>query len=72
MKKEFELSPEEMMAWYEDWNDDNLAFIKYDEYQGDKMWVIYGADGVKIAATDNREFAFLVAKQRDLEPCSVH
>ena len=53
-------------------NDDNLAFIKYDTYDGDKIWVIYGADGSRIAATDNRDFAFIVARQRDLEPCSVH
>ncbi|MDY4841133.1 MAG: DUF1150 family protein [Alphaproteobacteria bacterium] len=72
MKKETELSPEELAIWYEDWNDENLAFIKYDNYEGDKMWVIYGADGSRIAVTDNRDFAFWVARQRDLEPCSVH
>ena len=31
-----------------------------------------GADGERIAATDDREFAFIVAKQNDLEPYSVH
>ena len=72
MKKEIELSPEVLAAWYSCWNDENLAFIKYDTYDGDKMWVIYGADGSRIAAADNRDFAFVMAKQRDLEPCSVH
>lgn len=54
------------------WNDENTAFIKQDLYEGKNMWMIYGADGMKIAATDNRDFAFIVAKQNDLLPCSVH
>ena len=36
------------------------------------MWMIYGADGERIAATDDREVALIVAKQNDLEPYSVH
>lgn len=56
----------------EDWNDGNLAFVKYDTYEGDKMWIIYGADGSRIAATSDRDFAFIVARQNDLQPCSVH
>lgn len=55
-----------------DWNDSNVAFIKHDFYEGRPMWLICGADGEKIAATDNREYAFIVAKQNDLTPCSVH
>ena len=31
-----------------------------------------GADGLKIAATEDRDFAFIVARQNDLEPLSVH
>ena len=49
-----------------------VAFIKQDVCDGKDMWVIYGADGVKIAATDNRDFAFLVARQNDFTPYSVH
>lgn len=54
------------------WNDENVAFIKHGLYEGKYMWMIYGADGERIAATDDREFAFIVAKQNDLEPYSVH
>lgn len=36
------------------------------------MWLIYAADGTKIAATDDRDFAFVMAKQNDFTPCSVH
>ncbi len=54
------------------WNDENVAFIKQAECDGKIMWSIYGADGIKIAMTDNREFAFLVARQNDLDPKSVH
>lgn len=54
------------------WNDDHSAFIKYDVYEGKPMWLIYDAEGEKIAATDSREFAFIVARQNDLDPHSVH
>ncbi len=54
------------------WNDENVAFIKQDMCEGRQMWLICDAEGEKIAATDNRDFAFIVARQNDLEPCSVH
>ncbi len=54
------------------WEDEHSAFIKYDVYEGKPMWLIYDAEGEKIAATESREFAFIVARQNDLEPCSVH
>ncbi len=56
----------------DEWNDEHSAFIKHGEYNGRLMWLICSADGERIAATDNREFAFIVAKQNDLEPHSVH
>lgn len=55
-----------------EWNDSNVAFIKNDIHEGKEMWLIYAADGTKIAATDDRDFAFIMAKQNDLEPKSVH
>ncbi len=55
-----------------EWNDSNVAFIKNDVYEGRQMWMIYTADGTRIAATDDRDFAFIMAKQNDLEPKSVH
>lgn len=54
------------------WDDENVAFIKQSEENGKKIWLIYAADGEKIAVTDDREFAFLVARQNDLNPQSVH
>lgn len=56
----------------DEWNDDHSAFIKQGECNGKPMWFVCSADGEKIAATDNREFAFIVAKQNDLDPFSVH
>ena len=56
----------------DEWNDDHSAFIRQGEYNGKQMWLVCSADGEKIAATDNREFAFIVAKQNDLDPYSVH
>ena len=50
----------------------NIAFIKSDGNKSNNVWEIYGADGTKLAATDNRECAFMVARQNDLEPQSVH
>ena len=50
----------------------DVAFIKSDKTKNNGVWEIYGADGTKLAATDNRECAFWVARQNDLEPKSVH
>ncbi len=54
------------------WDDEGVAFIKNGTHDGKEMWLIYSADGKKIAATDDREFAFVMAKQNDLTPKSVH
>ena len=54
------------------WENEHSAFIKQDVCDGKKLWLIYDAEGERIAATDSREFAFVVARQNDLEPCSVH
>ncbi len=69
LKSELNLAELEAL---QSWDDEHSAFIKYDIYDGKPMWLIYGADGEKIAATDSREFAFIVARQNDLEPHSVH
>lgn len=65
------LSPE-IEAELRSWNDEDVAFIKSDILDGKKMWLICSADGRKLAATDDREFAFIMAKQNDLKPISVH
>lgn len=53
------------------WNDENLAFIKKDMYEGKPAWIIYDSCGEKIAATETKEFAFFVAEQNNLQPCCV-
>lgn len=72
MKKNFEDLDRETMAELSFWNDEDVAFIKPGYEDGKRMWSIYAADGEKIAMTDDREFAFVVAKQNDLNPKSVH
>lgn len=54
------------------WDDDDVAFIKNGIHEGKEMWLIYASDGTKIAATDDRDFAFVMARQNDLLPKSVH
>ena len=51
---------------------DRTVFIKGDVRNGKYLWGIYDAEGNRIAMTDNREFAFVAAKQNDFIPYSVH
>ena len=67
---EYELLPESE-ADLCSWNDEDVAFIKNDVHDGKSMWLIYAADGTKIAATDDRDFAFVMAKQNDFLSKSV-
>ena len=69
LKKEINLVEAEDLQL---WNDEHSAFIKKDIHDGKPMWLIYDSAGERIAATDNREFAFVIARQNDLEPHSVH
>ena len=49
------------------------AFIKgYCAEDGVFRWYIFSEDGKTIGATENRENAFVVAKQYNLQPVSVH
>ena len=51
---------------------DDAVFIKEDEYKGKFFWGIYNSDGERIAVTDDRECAFVIARQNDLNPRSAH
>ena len=53
-------------------NEKRVAFIKNDICDGKKVWAIYTEDGTKVADTENRDFAFLMAKRSNLQPHSVH
>ena len=72
MKKDIDDFDKEFASELVSWNDENVAFINPGMEDGKRMWSIYAADGEKIAMTDDREFAFIVAKQNDLNPQSVH
>ena len=54
------------------WNDRDVAFIKQDSQDGKPVWLIYASDGTKLATTESRDCAFLVAKQNNLLPQSVN
>ncbi len=69
--KTVELSSE-LLLELSAWNDEKAAFIKHDMYDGKMMWMVFDADGERIAATDDRDFAFVVAKQNNLTPYSAH
>lgn len=54
------------------WNDKDVAFIKNDVLDGKSVWMIYAADGTMLASVDSRDYAFMVAKQNNLQPQSVN
>lgn len=72
MKKNLEEIDAEALSELSFWNDENVAFIKSGVENGKCMWSIYAADGERIAMTDDRDFAFVMAKQNDFNPQSVH
>lgn len=48
------------------------VFIKKLFQNGKCLWGIYDAEGERLAVTDNRDVAFVVARQNDFVPCSLH
>lgn len=63
---------EEEYALMLDWNDEDVAFVREEEYEGRKVWQVYSADGTLLAETESRNFAFILARQIDLVPQSAH
>lgn len=49
-----------------------VAYIKHVEMDGEPAFAVHGADGQPLAVTPDREVAFTVTRQHDLEPLSVH
>jgi hypothetical protein len=37
-----------------------------------KFFALHSADGRRVAVVDNRDMAFVAARQHELEPVSVH
>ncbi len=50
----------------------DLAYVKAVENEGETAYAICAADGSELAVVPERELAFVVARQHDLEPLSVH
>lgn len=50
----------------------NVAYIKPVTIDGLTVYAIHAADGQELAVFDERDVAFVAARQNDLEPVSVH
>lgn len=69
--EDVELTDDEYAALL-NWDDQEVAFVKSDKQDGGEIWRVYTADGTPLAVADSRDFAFVLARQIDLEPQSVH
>lgn len=49
-----------------------VAYIRHVEVNGEPAFAVHGADGRPLGVTTDRELAFAVSRQNDLEPLSVH
>lgn len=60
------------LSQFDFWDNENTAYVKMDFLNEKQIWVIYSADGVKLASTENRDLAYVMAKQNDYEVMSAH
>ena len=51
---------------------EDLAYVKPVVIDGTDAFAVHAANGTQIAVMANREVAFAVVRQHDLEPVSVH
>lgn len=51
---------------------EQLAYIKPVVIEGTPAYAVHGADGRPLAAVSDRDVAFALVRQNDLEPVSVH
>ena len=49
-----------------------VAYVKAVTADGKTAFAIHGADGTPLALAANRDLAFAVVRQNELEPVSVH
>jgi hypothetical protein len=49
-----------------------VAYVKAVEVDGESGWAVHGADGSALAVVADRDVAFALIRQNDLEPVSVH
>jgi hypothetical protein len=50
----------------------DVAYVKRIVEDGNEAFAVHAADGTRIAVMGNRDLAFLVVRQNDMEPMSVH
>jgi hypothetical protein len=50
----------------------DLAYVKPVVVDGAARYAIHAADGTQMAVVPNRDMAFAVVRQNDLDPVSVH
>ena len=50
----------------------DVAYVKRIVVDGGAAFAIHAADGTQIAVIPDREVAFAVVRQHDMEPVSVH
>jgi hypothetical protein len=50
----------------------DVAYIKRIVEDGKEGFAVHAADGTRIAVIANRDLAFVVVRQNDMEPVSVH
>lgn len=49
-----------------------VAYIKQVEVDGETAFAVHGANGQPLVVATDREVAFALTRQNDLEPLSVH
>jgi hypothetical protein len=50
----------------------DFAYVKPVVVDGNAGYAIHAADGTQMALINNRDLAFVVVRQNELEPVSVH
>jgi hypothetical protein len=50
----------------------DVAYVKPIVDNGSAAFAVHAADGTRIAVIANRDLAFAVVRQNDMEPVSVH
>ena len=63
-----EMSPADFAAF----GMQQLAYVKSAEVDGRPAYAIHAADGTPLSTVADREIAFAVVRQNDLEPVSAH
>lgn len=50
----------------------HLAYVRPIVIEDVERWAIFAANGTGLGVVDNRELAYVAARQHDLEPVAVH